>query len=64
LFRQQQLQEQAEQAVMMLMEFTRGLDIIAIVGAPVVVGTLLLNCAVVIQQGEVLGIIPKTYLPN
>ena len=49
---------------MMLMEFTRGLDIIAIVGAPVVVGTLLLNCAVVIQQGEVLGIIPKTYLPN
>ena len=64
LFRQQILLEATEQSVMMLLDFTRKLDIIAIVGAPVVAGDLLLNCAIVIQQGQILGIVPKTYLPN
>lgn len=64
LFRQHLLIEAAEQSVMMLLDFTRQLDIISIVGAPVVVGNILLNCAVVIQGGEILAIIPKTYLPN
>ena len=47
-----------------MLDFTRKLDIIAIVGAPVVTGDLLLNCGVVIQRGQILGIVPKTYLPN
>ncbi|MBP8686992.1 MAG: NAD(+) synthase [Prevotella sp.] len=64
LFRQEILLESAETAVMVLLDFTRKLNIIAIVGVPVVAGDLLLNCAVVIQQGEILGIVPKTYLPN
>ena len=64
LFRQQMLLESSEQAVMMLLDFTRKLDIISIVGAPVVVGDLLLNCGIVIQHGQILGIVPKTYLPN
>lgn len=64
LFRQQLLLDVAEQSVLMLLDFTRQLDIIAIVGAPVQVGMILLNCAVVIQKGEILAIIPKTYLPN
>ena len=64
LFSQNLLLEVAEQGVMMLLDFTRKLDIITIVGAPVVAGDLLLNCAVVIQQGQILGIVPKTYLPN
>ncbi len=64
LFRQQILLESTERAVMMLLDFTRQLDIISIVGAPVVVGDLLLNCAIVIQRGQILGIVPKTYLPN
>ncbi len=64
LFRQQLLLETSETAVMMLQDFTRKLNIIVTVGVPVVAGDLLLNCAVVIQQGEILGIIPKTYLPN
>ncbi len=64
LFRQQILLDASEQGIMMLLDFTRKLDIIAIVGAPVVVGDLLLNCAIVIQQGQILGIVPKTYLPN
>lgn len=64
LFRQQLLLDATEQSILMLMDFTRQLDIISIVGAPIQVGTLLLNCAVVIQKGEILAIIPKTYLPN
>ncbi len=64
LFRQQILLDATEHAVMTLLDFTRQLDIISIVGAPVAVGDLLLNCAVVIQRGQILGIVPKTYLPN
>lgn len=64
LFRQQLLLDVSEQSVLMLLDFTRQLDIIVIVGVPVQVGTILLNCAAVIQKGELLAIVPKTYLPN
>lgn len=64
LFRQQILLDAAENCVMQLLEFSRQLDIISIVGVPIVAGDLLLNCAVVLQQGKILGIVPKTYLPN
>lgn len=64
LFRQNLLLEQAEAAVIMLLDFTRNLDIISIVGVPVSVNNRLLNCAVVIQKGDILGIVPKTWLPN
>ena len=64
LFRQKLLIDAAEMSVMKLMEFSRQLNIIILVGVPVAVGGLLLNCAAVIQCGEVLGIIPKTFLPN
>ena len=64
LFRQQLLVEAAEQTVMMLLDFTRQLDVITIVGAPLRVGNLLLNCAVVLQKGAILSIVPKTFLPN
>ncbi len=58
------LLDDTEQAVIDLLEFTRQLDITVIVGAPVAVGALLLNCALVIQQGKLLGIVAKTFLPN
>ena len=64
LFGQQLLLEEAEKAVLKLLDFTRSLDIIAIVGLPVICGDLLLNCAAVIQKGDLLSLIPKTYLPN
>lgn len=64
LFRQRLLLEEAEHAVEDLLEKTCNLDIITIIGIPVVAGDLLLNCAAVIQKGEILGIVPKTYLPN
>lgn len=64
LFRQRMLLDEAERSVAELLEFSRELDIICIVGTPVVAGDLLLNCAVVLQHGNILGIIPKTFLPN
>lgn len=64
LFRQSLLLEQAETSVLMLLDFTRNLDIVCIVGLPVVVGDVLLNCAAVIQKGDLFGLVPKTYLPN
>jgi NAD+ synthase (glutamine-hydrolysing) len=59
LFRQQLLVEAAEQSVMMLLDFTRQLDVITIVGVPLRVGNLLLNCPVVLQKGAILSIVPK-----
>lgn len=64
LFRQNILLESVETAIMMLMDFTRQLDIISIVGLPVSFNGMLLNCAAVIQKGQLLGLISKTYLPN
>ena len=64
LFRQQLLLDNSEHAMMMLLDFTRQLDIIAIVGIPVCVGPLLLNCASVVQHGKIIGKVPKTYLQN
>ena len=64
LFKEQLLLDHAEEGVVKLLDFTRKLDIIAIVGLPVVVNGLLYNCAAVIQSGTLLGIIPKVYLPN
>ena len=64
LFRSQLLLEAAEIALLRLLDFTRNLNVIAIVGMPVAVEDILLNCAVVIQKGDILGIVPKTHLPN
>lgn len=64
LFRGQMLLDEAETSILQLLDFTRKLDIITIVGLPIAVGGVLLNCAVVIQKGLILGVVPKTYLPN
>lgn len=64
LFAQQLLLEEAELGLMQVLNTTRQLDIISIVGMPVVCEGQLLNAAVVIQKGRVLGVVPKTYLPN
>lgn len=64
LFFHKLLTDQAEMALMQVMNNTRQLDIISIVGMPVVVGSTLANCAVVFQKGKILGVVPKTYLPN
>lgn len=64
LFQQNLLLNASESAVLHLLDFTRELDVIVIIGLPVIVGDLLLNCGMVIQQGRIVGVIPKTYLPD
>lgn len=64
LFAQQLLLEEAEMGLIHIISNTRQLDIIAILGMPIVMNGVLLNAAVVIQKGKVLGVVPKTYLPN
>jgi NAD+ synthase (glutamine-hydrolysing) len=58
------LLEQAEMALIQILNSTRQLDIISILGMPVVVNSTVINAAVVIQKGKILGVVPKTYLPN
>ena len=64
LFSHRILIEQAEMALMQVVNNTRQLDIVSIVGMPVVVNSTLANCAVVFQRDKILGVVPKTYLPN
>ncbi len=64
LFGQTLLLEEAEIALMQIMNNTRQMDIISIVGMPIAVNSTLMNCAVVFQKGKILGVVPKTYLPN
>ena len=64
LFSHQILIEQAEMYLMQIINNTRQLDIISIIGMPIMVNSTLANCAVVFQKGKILGVVPKTYLPN
>ncbi len=64
LFKEQLLLSKAEEGLLALLDFSRQLDVITVVGLPVQTGGLLLNCAAVIHSGSLLGVVPKTYLPN
>jgi NAD+ synthase (glutamine-hydrolysing) len=64
LFQQQALLETVERELRRLLHETRTLGSILIVGAPLMLNSKLYNCAFVIQGGSILGIIPKSYLPN
>lgn len=64
LFKEKLLLDKAEEGLLRLLDFTRQLDIVCVVGLPVQAGGLLLNCAAVIQSGVLLGVVSKTYLPN
>ena len=64
LFFTQQLQKNALSALEDVCAFTRNLPIIVLVGAPLKVDNNLYNCAFVITDGEVVGVVPKINLPN
>lgn len=64
LFAQQLLLDEAEMGLIQVLNNTRQLDIISILGMPVSVNGALMNTAVIIQKGKILGVVPKTYLPN
>ena len=64
LFLQDSLLDPLEDALRLILDKTKDLDIISILGMPIKCNNMLLNCAVVIQKGDILGIVPKTYIPN
>ena len=64
LFRQDLLLSQAEKALAELVQQTARLDLLAVVGMPVRLVNALYNCAVVFQKGKILGVVPKTFIPN
>ncbi|KGD92439.1 NAD synthetase [Achromobacter sp. RTa] len=64
LFHQKALLDACEAALAQVVEATAELDIAIIVGAPLRVAHQLFNCAIVAAGGRVLGVVPKTYLPN
>ncbi len=64
LFFQQQLLDDAEKALDELQMLTFSTTAVVIVGMPVRVQNQLFNTAVVLQGGHILGIVPKTHLPN
>ena len=64
LFFQETLLRGAEEALATVLEATRNLEVVTAVGVPVRVNNKLYNCAAVIQKGEILGLVPKTHLPN
>lgn len=64
LFHQDLLLKQALKALQTLTESTRELSAIVTVGLPINLDDKLYNCAAVIYRGEILGVVPKMYVPN
>ena len=64
LFHQDALLEASVEALQELARRSEDLFSVLIVGAPLRFDGKLFNCAVVIYRGNVLGLVPKTYLPN
>ena len=64
LFLQCTLQDACKDALLTLCKETEGTDIVVCIGVPLVWKTRLYNCAAVLQNGQILAVIPKTYLPN
>jgi len=64
LFFQKTLLDGAMEALERCVRSTRGLSPVAVVGMPLVVDDQIFNVAVAMQNGAILGVVPKTYLPN
>jgi NAD+ synthase (glutamine-hydrolysing) len=64
LFLQDTLLNAVHEAVATIVQASTDLLPVIVVGAPLQHGTRLLNCAVVIKSGRILGVAPKSYLPN
>ncbi len=64
LLLQDTLLEAVVEAIRTIAEGSAELTPMIVVGAPLVHGTRVLNCAVVIHRGRVLGVAPKSYLPT
>ena len=64
LFLQRALLNSAEENLKVIINETRELDCVILVGLPVRANSSLYNCAAVIYHGDLLGLVPKKYIPN
>lgn len=64
LFYQRTLLDGAKAALLRIVKASEGSDMLVTVGCPLVRNNKLYNCAVVLQNGDVLGSVPKKFLPN
>ncbi len=64
LFHQDALLDAARDALGEVVEASCALELVSVVGLPLRIDGLLYNCAAVVQGGRILGVTPKTYLPN
>ncbi len=64
LFHQRALLDACEAALVQVIEESKALDIVMVVGMPVRSEHLLFNCAVVVAAGQIHGVVPKSFLPN
>lgn len=64
LFRQDILLEGAQKGLDSILKATGDSEMVVIVGLPLAVKDRLFNCAAVLQNGKILGIVPKTHLPD
>ena len=64
LFYQDTLLRASEEALSTVLAATRNLEVVTAVGMPLRVNNKLYNCAAIIQKGTILGVVPKTHLPN
>lgn len=64
LFNQDILIDKAYEGLKDLVDYSKDKMIVIIVGSPIKCENKLYNCAVVINNGKILGIVPKTYIPN
>ena len=64
LFLQDELLDETEKALSIILKDTKDLDIISIIGMPLRCNNQLLNTAVLIEKGNIIGIVPKSYIPN
>jgi NAD+ synthase (glutamine-hydrolysing) len=64
LFYQQKLLEKSTTGIKDLCNYSAGKDILISVGAPLIYQNSLYNCAFIIFDGKILGIVPKSFIPN
>lgn len=64
LFHNSQLLENAEIALSEVIEGSKDLNVAVVVGYPLALRNTLYNCAVAIHKGKILGVVPKSYIPN
>ena len=64
LFLQDRLLASADEAVAYILQKTASSDVVFAVGAPIIKYGKIFNCAIVIYKGEILGVVPKTNIPN